>query len=189
MEPYIEPEVSEEEKEKLLEDHDFDGIRELDNPPPPWLIYLFYASIVFAGIYFFVYHVFKTGDTQNQKYDKEVAKFEASKPKENVTIKFIYDEAGLKAGEEIFATNICASCHGLLLEGNAIGPNMTDEYWIHGNSIENMLDIISNGNSLKGMSPYKDKLSQEQIIQVASFIWSKQGSNPPNAKDPQGDKY
>ena len=189
MEDHTELDVNEQEKDKLLVDHDFDGIRELDNPPPPWLVYLFYASIVFAGIYFFVYHVFKTGDTQNEKYEKEMAKFEASQSEGTLTLTFLTDDASLQAGEELFNSKTCVTCHGVQLEGNAIGPNLVDAYWIYGNSINNMVDIISNGNIQKGMTPFKDQLATEQIIQLSSFIWSKQGSNPANAKEPQGDKF
>ncbi|MFC2114533.1 cbb3-type cytochrome c oxidase N-terminal domain-containing protein [Bacteroidota bacterium] len=189
MEEYKNLEIKDEEKEKLLDDHDFDGIRELDNPPPPWLVYLFYASIIFAGIYFFSYHVFKSAPLQNDKFEQEMATFNTEKTTEHINLKFLSDEVNLQAGAAIFQSKACFSCHGLNLEGNAIGPNLTDEYWISGNTIEDLMNIITNGKIEKGMTPFKDQLTTEQMLQVASYIWSKQGSNPSNAKAPQGEKY
>jgi cytochrome c oxidase cbb3-type subunit 3 len=188
MEENKELDIRDQEKEKLLIDHDFDGIKELDNPPPPWLVYLFYASIIFAGIYFFVYHVFKTADTQEERYEEELAKFESSQPTETLKLAFTNNKEELAKGEELYNTKTCATCHGAKLEGNSIGPNLTDEYWIHGNTIENLVDIISNGNIPKGMTAFKTQMTPEEIVWVSSYIWSKQGSNPANAKEPQGEK-
>jgi cytochrome c oxidase cbb3-type subunit 3 len=96
----------------------------------------------------------------------------------------------LAAGEVIFNTKLCTTCHGKFGEGNAIGPNLTDKYWINGKgTITDVVGVITNGAAAKGMTPFKDQLSPKQILQVASFVLSKlQGSNPPNPKPPQGNK-
>ncbi len=190
-----EKQILNEEEEKLLLDYDFDGIKEFDNPPPPWLMILFYATIFFSAIYYVNMHVFKTGLTQEERYEREMEKARATFvssqtniTQETVAMEPLTDEASLKEGEEIYISHNCAACHGQNLEG-LIGPNLTDEYWIHGNKVENLVDIISNGNIQKGMTPFKDQMTTEDMVKVASFILSKQGSNPPNAKAPEGDKY
>jgi mono/diheme cytochrome c family protein len=97
------------------------------------------------------------------------------------------DEADLSAGKSIFATN-CVICHGSAGEG-LVGPNLTDEYWIHGGSLEAIVQTIKVGNPAKGMVPWEPILSEREILQVASYIRSLQGTNPPNAKAPEGERY
>ncbi len=181
-------------EEKYLLDYDFDGIKEFDNPPPPWLMVILYASIFFAAVYYVNLHVFKIGLTEEARYEREMEQAQAALAEktaqaEPVDLKVLTDPESLKAGEEIFMTKTCTACHGTNLEGNKVGPNLTDEYWIHGNKIEALVNQIKNGNLQKGMTPFKDQLSEQEILQVASFVLSKQGSNPPNAKAPEGDKY
>jgi len=183
----------EKDKVKHLE---FDGIKELKNPPPPWLMWIFYISIVFAAFYLVVYHVTKTLPLQDQEYiaELEKASLKADKQKEGdktktLEIAALTDETSIAQGKEVFSKYTCVTCHGNSGEGNQIGPNLTDEYWIHGNTFENIYNIIYNGNISKGMTPFKDQLNKEQIIKVASYILSLKGTNPTNAKAPQGEKY
>lgn len=186
-------EVFEDEKEKL-KNYEFDGIRELNNPAPPWLMGLFYISIVFSAFYLVIYHVTKAWPLQDQEYLNEIAKAEKKKLKAGFsevkpsTIIAYTDAASLAEGKEYFTKFTCATCHGQHGEG-LIGPNLTDEYWIHGNKPENLVEIITNGNISKGMTPFKNQMTQEQIIKTVSYILSLKGSNPPNAKAPQGEKY
>lgn len=174
-------------------EHEFDGIKELNNPIPPWLVYIWYISVIFSVIYFVYYHVYGLGDLQDAEYQKEMAQASAGVEKHKVetgqaSLVLITTEDGLAAGEIIYKEKLCATCHGLAGEGNAIGPNLTDKYWIHGNSIEDLYNIIYNGVPTKGMTPYKDQLSDEKILQVSSYVLKKmQGTNPPNAKEPQGE--
>jgi len=183
----------EKDKVKHLE---FDGIKELKNPPPPWLMWIFYITIVFSAFYLVMYHVTKTLPLQDQEYVNELEKSsiklnknKESQKKESSEMKVLTDAASLAQGKEFFTKFTCVTCHGNSAEGNQIGPNLTDEYWIHGNTIEKIYDIIYNGNISKGMTPFKDQMSKDQMIIIASYILSLQGSNPPNAKAPQGDKY
>ena len=182
------------EDEKLLLDYDYDGIKEFDNPIPPWLMFILYASIFFAAVYYVNLHVFKTGKTEGERYALEMERAETALAQKNgqvekVELKPLTDPQSIAAGEAIFRDKICATCHGHELEGNTVGPNLTDDYWIHGNTIENLAEMIKNGNLQKGMTPFKNQLTDKEILEVASFVLSRHGSNPPNAKAPQGDKY
>jgi cytochrome c oxidase cbb3-type subunit III len=181
--------------QKLIEDHEYDNIRELDNPPPFWLMSLFYVTVIFSVVYGAYYFWTGMGDLQEAEYNNEIAAAEINKKKEAVSgfdetnITLYTDEANLAAGAEIFATKTCVTCHGTKGEGNAIGPNMTDEYWIHGNTPEQLYQVVKNGVPAKGMTPFKGQLSEEQIVQVLSYLLLKvQGTHPENAKAPQGDK-
>jgi cytochrome c oxidase cbb3-type subunit 3 len=172
---------------------EFDGIKELNNPVPPWLMWLWYASIIFAAMYFVYYHVYKIGDLQEAEYQKQMAKANAGVEESHqasgqLDLVLLTSEDDLAAGETIFKEKLCATCHGQQGEGNVIGPNLTDKYWLHGGTVADLFEVIKNGVPAKGMTPYKDQLSDEKILQVASFILERlQGSNPPNAKEPQGE--
>jgi cytochrome c oxidase cbb3-type subunit I/II len=98
------------------------------------------------------------------------------------------DEANLTAGADIYKTN-CLACHGVAGEGNAVGPNLTDDYWIHGGSNDDIYHIIHEGYLQKGMQAWKDILSEEQMLQVTSYLISIIGSEPANAKEPQGELF
>jgi cytochrome c oxidase cbb3-type subunit 3 len=184
-------------KDKFVADHDFDGIRELANEPPYWLSFIFIISVLFAYTYLAKYHIFKSGDLQEEKYRKEMAKyapeeeesdFSSLRPKETEeNLVALSDNASLAAGHEIFKVN-CVVCH--LAQGQGlVGPNLTDEYWIHGGSYNNIVNTITNGVPEKGMISWKTQISKQQILEVASYILTLQGTNPPNPKAPQGEKY
>jgi cytochrome c oxidase cbb3-type subunit 3 len=174
-------------------EHEFDGIQELNNPIPPWLVYIWYLSVIFSVVYFVYYHVYGLGDLQDAEYERQMAQANAGVEQHKVetgeaAIVLMNSEADLAAGEVIYKEKLCATCHGMQGEGNAIGPNLTDKYWIHGNTLEEVYNVIYNGVPTKGMTPYKDQLTKEKIVQVSSYLLVKmQGTNPPNAKDPQGE--
>jgi cytochrome c oxidase cbb3-type subunit III len=185
-----------EQEKDIMFDHEYDGIRELDNKLPPWWLWMFYASIAFAVVYWGIYEI-GSGPSLTEEYDTEmvaakaevdayVAKQSDAVNENNATE--LTDEAELALGSSIFVTN-CFPCHGMNLEGNAIGPNLTDEYWIHGGGMQNLFKTIKYGVIEKGMQPWKDVLKAKDIQRVASYILSKQGTNPPNAKEPQGEKW
>lgn len=181
-----------ENEAEIMFEHEHDGIRELDNNLPPWWLYGFYLTILFAVIYT-GYYIFGPGITQAEEFN--VAMEEARVAKElymsrmdnaidetNVTL--ITDAGSLAKGKEVYISN-CAACHGQLGEGG-VGPNFADEYWLHGGGIKNVFTTVKYGVPEKGMIPWEAQLSPKQMQEVASYILSLQGTNPPNQKEPQG---
>lgn len=176
--------------------HDYDGIRELDNRLPPWWLYGFYLCVIFAGIYLYRYHVAHTAPLPTEELQiamnaaeaqkEEYLKKAANKVDEN-SVTYLSDGASLDAGKKIFTT-ICAACH-LADGGGSVGPNLTDEYWLHGGSIKDIFKTIKYGWPDKGMKSWKDDYSPVQIAQIASYVKSLQGTKPAKAKEPQGTLY
>jgi len=175
--------------------HDYDGIRELDNRLPPWWLYGFYCTILFAGVYLWRYHISHTAPLPAEEYriavqNAEVRKAEYLKKAANnvdeTTVKLLTAPADLAAGKTVFETT-CFACHGKNGEGG-VGPNLTDEYWLHGGSISDVFKTIKYGWPDKGMKSWKDDYSPSQIAQVASYVESLAGTHPDNPKAPQGVK-
>lgn len=186
-----------EKEEEIMLDHDYDGIKELDNNLPPWWKYGFYLTILVAVVYLIHYHVAGTGDLQLAEYNKEVAKAKleveefmrtSANNVDETSVKYLTASTDLDAGSKIFVAN-CVACHGKAGEGNTVGPNLTDNYWIHGGSIVDIFKTVKYGWPDKGMKSWKEDFSPMQIAQVASYIKSLVGSNPPNAKAAQGDLF
>jgi cytochrome c oxidase cbb3-type subunit 3 len=185
-----------EQEEEIILNHNYDGIKELDNSLPPWWVYMFYATIIFAVVYLVRFEVLD-GDTQEMEYDKAVlqARIELNKYKstatdlitsENVTL--LTEDKDLKRGKAIYNLN-CASCH-LGDGGGQIGPNLTDEFWILGGGIKNVFKTISNGGrDGKGMIAWNKTLKPDDIAKVSSYVISLQGTKPVKAKTPQGEKW
>ncbi|MFD0863823.1 cbb3-type cytochrome c oxidase N-terminal domain-containing protein [Sungkyunkwania multivorans] len=183
-----------EEEEEIILDHNYDGIKELDNSLPPWWLYLFYATIVFGVVYLAKYHVFN-GTTQAQEYEIEVAEARAAIEEWKKTAKdlvdvntvvLLTDASDLNAGQKIFTTN-CVACH-MADGGGGIGPNLTDRHWILGGGIKNVFRTISEGGrDGKGMIAWKQSLKPAEMAQVASYILSLQGTTPAKPKAPEGD--
>lgn len=185
-----------EEEHEIVLDHNYDGIKELDNSLPPWWVYMFYATILFGVVYLIRFHVLD-GDTQEIEYNKAVAearmeidKYKATAPNvfdiENVTL--LTAEADLKRGKAVFNLN-CASCH-LADGGGSIGPNLTDEFWILGGGIKNVFNTVYNGGrDGKGMIAWNKTLKPDDIAKVASYVLSLQGTTPANGKAAEGEKW
>jgi cytochrome c oxidase cbb3-type subunit 3 len=188
------------EKEKEIElNHNYDGIKELDNHLPPWWTGLFVGSIIWGVIYLIVYHVSETLPLQLDEYEQEVTlaneqirKLKASQPQEIIdesNLVFTNDLELIEKGKAAFLANTCATCHRPDGGGNAIGPNLTDEYWIHGGSIQNIFETIKNGVVEKGMPAWGKSMSAKDVKAAAFYIMSLQGSKPVDAKAPQGELY
>jgi cytochrome c oxidase cbb3-type subunit 3 len=182
------------EKDQIME-HQYDGIAELDNPTPPWFMYLFYITIVVGIFYLIGYHVIGNGKIMNNEYTEEVTiaekareeymkKFANSVNEDNV--KVLTDAKGVEDGKKIYTQN-CVACHGANGEG-VVYPNLTDEYWLHGGTPKAIFHTINEGVPEKGMISWKKTLNPIQVQQVLSYIVSIQGTKPANAKAPQGDK-
>ena len=185
-----------EEEDEIILDHNYDGIKELDNNLPPWWVYGFYATILFAAIYLIRFEVLG-GDNQIDEYEQAVAqaKIEIEEYKKTAkdlvdenTVELLTDASDIKAGENIFSGN-CVACHKAG-GGGGIGPNLTDDYWILGGGIKNVFHTISEGGRAgKGMIAWKTDLKPSEIAQVASYVLSLHGTHPADAKEPQGDLW
>ena len=183
------------EEKDLMMDHDFDGIVELDNPTPAWFMGLFYATITFAVVYLLNYHVFEWSPLQDEEYaiemkaaDVEKAAFLAKSGNliDENSVKLSTDPGELAAGKDIYLQN-CVACHGTLGEGS-IGPNLTDDSWIHGGTVNAIFKTLKYGVPEKGMIAWEKILSPKQTSDLSNYILSLQGSNPPNPKAPEGVK-
>jgi cytochrome c oxidase cbb3-type subunit 3 len=185
------------EEHSLILEGEYDGIKELDNPTPAWFMYLFYITIIFGIGYLLVYHVFKLAPLQYDEYKIEMAQAAKdnaaylAKSADNVnenTVKRSNDPSVLAAGHAIFTQN-CTPCHGPQGQGVVgLGPNLTDDYWLHGNRINDVFKTIKYGVQTKGMPTWEKQLTPKQISEVANFVKSLHGTNPPNPKEPQGIK-
>ena len=174
-----------------LTGHNYDGIQELDNPPPRWIMALFYITIAFAIIYGAYYFWLKQGDHQDAEYARKSAMHDAEYKMANQSTEelvLLTDASAIEDGKTIYKEMNCFACHGLNGEGNAIGPNMTDEYYLHGCKFQDVFNVIKNGEPAKGMTAFKGQMSDEKIQKVASYVMSLKGSNPANAKAAQGEK-
>ena len=184
----------EEEADRLL-DHDYDGIKELDNALPPWWKYGFIITIFVAVLYLLKYEIWHNGPNPTEEYNTEMttAKDQVdaylASMKNNVDEKTVTmaDAAGIAAGQASFAKT-CVACHGTKGEGG-VGPNLTDEYWLHGGGVGDVFKTIKYGYPDKGMQSWQSTYSPVQIQELASYVKSLKGTNPPNPKAPQGDLY
>jgi cytochrome c oxidase cbb3-type subunit 3 len=187
------------DRDELLS-HEADGIREFDNALPRWWLYGFYFTIAFSVAYIVNYHVLETPlvgySSIRAEYDADVARAVANRPAPGAgagAMALLTDQGSLEKGKAIFdgADNTCFACHRPDL-GGLVGPNLTDALWLHGCSVAEVASSIRTGFPLKGMLPYGSgkALSDEQLAQVASYVLSKRGSNPPNPKpaEPERDK-
>lgn len=185
-----------EREKEVLTDHEYDGIKELDNNLPPWWLYGFYLTIVFSVIYMFHYHVLGTGPSSEHEYQAELVAAEEAHQAylaetgavidENTVVR-IFDEELLGKAQVTFVEK-CAPCH-TPSGGGSVGPNLTDEYWIHGGSINNIFGVIKYGVPEKGMIPWQGILTPEEMQSLSSYIMSLQGSNPEGGLPPQGELY
>lgn len=176
--------------------HNYDGIRELDNRLPPWWLYGFYICIIFAGIYLWRFHVSHTGPSSIQELQIAMHQAEAqresflAKAKNNVdenTVTRLTDASDIDAGKKIFTT-MCAACHAAD-GGGGVGPNLTDDYWLHGGSIKDVFKTVTYGWPDKGMKSWKDDYSPLQIQQISSYVMTLHGTKPATPKEPQGSLY
>jgi cytochrome c oxidase cbb3-type subunit III len=180
----------------LLLDHDYDGIKELDNNLPPWWIYLFYACIGFAAIYLVRFEILGADDQEMELKKEmaqakiEVAEYMKTAPDlmDEKTVTLLTDAPSLAEGKTIFTTN-CVACHRADA-GGQIGPNLTDDKWILGGGIKNLFHTVTNGGrDGKGMIAWKGTLKPKEIQKVTSYIISLKGSNPKDPKAPEGEVW
>ncbi len=176
--------------------HDFDGIRELDNKLPPWWVGLFYGCIVYAGAYYYYYHWSGNGWSTEQEYLVEMEIGEELKSKyldkmanavNEKNVEVLDSAEDLAAGESVFKMS-CGACHGMEGQG-LVGPNLTDEYWVNGGGVKNIFETIKYGVPEKGMIAWNTQLRPQTMQQLASYILTLGGTNPPNPKAKEGKVY
>ncbi|MCA4899216.1 MAG: cbb3-type cytochrome c oxidase N-terminal domain-containing protein [Bacteroidota bacterium] len=183
-----------EKEESITFAHSYDGIKELDNHLPPWWTGLFVVTIIFGVGYLLFYHVFDTLPSQKAEYDNEVAiaqeqlkKLQAANPVAAIdenNVEATTDALALAEGKQIFL-NTCASCHRKD-GGGDIGPNLTDDYWKHGGGIKDIFKTVRHGVQGTNMIAWEGVISPEKMKNVSSYVLSLRGTNPPNAKKPEG---
>jgi len=182
-------------EQTILLDHNYDGIRELDHRMPPWLSYFFYGTVAFAVVYMVSFWVLETVPTGEAEYTAEVARAEAQIAEYQKTVaagidentaRLVTDPKALETGKALFARN-CQACHGAAGEGG-VGPNLTDEYWMHGGTVGEVFKTIKYGVPEKGMIAWQQKLKPAEIQDLSSYILSLQGTRPAGGKEPQGEK-
>jgi cytochrome c oxidase cbb3-type subunit III len=188
-----------EDEQSIELEHNYDGIRELDNHLPPWWKWLFYGTIAWSVVYLILFHLSSILPLSADEYQGEIARAEQEirlyrslQPQAQIdesSLQYNPDEKIISKGKSVFADNNCGSCHRNDGGGNTIGPNLTDEYWLHGGDIQKVFSTIKNGIVEKGMPAWGKSLSPTQVRDVSFFILSLQGSKPVNAKAPQGDLF
>jgi cytochrome c oxidase cbb3-type subunit 3 len=174
------------------EAHEYDGIRELNHHLPSWWVSLFYLTIIFSGLYF-IYYGMGFGPSLREEYLKaqqaaelraHAAALKEPPASETELRALVKDSAALSLGKSVFALR-CVSCHGAAGQGG-IGPNLTDDYWIHGGKMTQIVQTITHGVADKGMPPWGPLLKKSEIHGVAAWVKSLRGSHPPQPKAPQG---
>ena len=186
------------QEEDIMTDHDYDGIKELDNVLPPWWLYGFYITIIISIFYYT--QVFWNSEkySQSEEYATAVANGKAEVEQYKKDHPELYDDANLVAltdaadiqkGKELFASKTCTACH-LADGGGSIGPNLTDENWILGGGFKNIFNTIAKGGRPgKGMIAWESTISQKERQQLTSYILTLQGTTPANPKAPEGDVW
>lgn len=184
-----------EKEASIMLDHNYDGIKELDNHLPPWWTSLFLGTIVFAIVYLLFYHVFDSLPSQQAEYDTEVAiaqeqlkKLQAANPVaaiDETNVEATTDALALAEGKQIFL-NTCASCHRKD-GGGDIGPNLTDDYWKHGGTVKDIFKTVRHGVQGTNMIAWEGVISPEKMKNVSSYVLTLRGTNPANPKKPEGD--
>lgn len=187
-----------EKEADILLDHDYDGIKELDNNLPPWWVAFFYVTIIYAIFYYAVWPFVGIETNQHEEFKQEMAQAQADVDaylakmgdlvdENNVTV--MEGDADLAAGKEMFAVN-CVACHAADGGGNSIGPNLTDDYWLNGDgSIAEIFKMVKYGRPEKGMQSWKGNFGPKKMQQIASYVYSLNGTTPTEAKEPQGDHF
>ena len=178
--------------------HEVDGIKEYDNPMPGWLMAIWWGSLIFSAGYLMFFALNFGEGTMDAEYRQQTqeavtsvqAYFDANPlvpPRPADLLAGAVNEAVLDAGAARFARS-CAACHGDRAQG-LIGPNLTDDRWIHGGSVEQIFQTVAKGWPAKGMPPWGRALTPDELAAVVSYVRSLQGSNPPGPRAPEGDVF
>ena len=188
------PNENKPDQDHLLE-HSYDGIQEFDNPMPRWWVYLFWATIIFSILYFFNVPGFGVGKGRIADYDRDIAAAASADAKRKAAqpagasgeqlAAMTKDASVVALGKQVFGQN-CAACHRADA-GGQIGPNLADDYWLHGGTLEQIHKTVVDGVLEKGMPPWGKVLKPNQVDAVVAYVYTLRGTNPPDPKAPQGD--
>lgn len=178
------------DRDENLLDHDYDGIRELDNRLPEWWLFLFFATIIFSFVYYLHYEV-AGGPDSDQELATSMARIQSLKKAgpsfTEEKLAALFTDEGVKQGHEVFAAK-CAMCHGPD-GGGLIGPNLTDNHWLHGKGTRlDVAKVIGEGVVSKGMPAWAEQISEGELVAVAAYVYSLKGRNVPGGKPPQGEE-
>lgn len=186
-----------EKEEEIMTDHDYDGIRELDNVLPPWWLAGFYITIAIS-IFYYIMVLFTDKYDQDVEFEKAMAEGKAAVEQYKKDNPELFDDANLEPltspadiakGKELFASKTCTACH-LDDGGGSIGPNLTDDYWILGGSFHDIMNTIAKGGRPgKGMIAWESTINQKERQQIASYILTLRGTTPANPKEPEGELW
>jgi cytochrome c oxidase cbb3-type subunit 3 len=177
-----------------LLDHSYDGIQEYDNPLPRWWLAIFWATIIFTPLYVLYFH-FGGGMLATERYDQEMIAFYDKQAEqllalgeitESTLVDLMADTSMMNGGKKIFQSK-CATCHGMFGEGG-IGPNLTDDYWLHGSQLMDVYATVRDGIPAKGMLAWERQLRPAELMAVSSYVGTLLGTDPPNPKEPQGNQ-
>jgi cytochrome c oxidase cbb3-type subunit 3 len=178
-------------EDRPIMDHEYDGIQEYDNPMPRWWLLLFLVTIILVPVYYFAPGDIGHGAKKAEMYEKEMAAFRAAHPDFGTTTvtaeemaRIVADPAQVATGKALFAAN-CVACH-LADGGGLIGPNLTDDSWIHGGTPLEVRATINDGVLAKGMPPWGKVLQPDQVSALAAFVRSLQGTRPAKPKAAEG---
>jgi len=187
-----EPEVL--DQDHIL-DHSYDGIQEYDNPLPRWWLAIFWATIIFTPLYILYFH-FGGGMLATERYDEAMIAFYDKQAEqllafgeisEGTLVDLMADSSMMNGGRKVFQSK-CATCHGVFGEGG-IGPNLTDEFWLHGGQFMDIYRAVREGVPSKGMLAWERQLRPAQLMAVSSYVGSMLGNQSPNPKAPQGERF
>lgn len=177
-----------------LLDHNYDGIQEYDNPLPRWWLAIFWATIIFTPLYILYFH-FGGGMLAQERYDQEMIAFYDKQAEELLAlgeireitlVDLMADPSMMNGGKKIFQAK-CATCHGIFGEGG-IGPNLTDDYWLHGGQLMDVYRTVREGVPAKGMLAWDRQLRPAELMAVSAYVGTLLGTDPPNAKAAQGER-
>jgi cytochrome c oxidase cbb3-type subunit 3 len=177
------------EQDRLIE-HEYDGIQEYDNPMPRWWVLSFWATIIYSVLYLLNVGPFGIGQGRMADYEANLAAWRTAHPVDGapadstVLLAVAADPVQVAAGKVTF-TSYCAPCHGAD-GGGVIGPNLTDDAWLHGAAITHIHQVVSEGVPAKGMPAWKRQLTPDQVNAVVGYVWSLRGTTPAAPKAPEG---
>jgi len=181
--------MSAEQEESKLMDHCYDGIQEYDNPMPGWWSWTFIGTIVFSTVYYFIVTMAGGQFSANASYDRAVMadlmKQGGTLQGDTATIKkLMNDKNSMAAGQSVFMAN-CVACHGRSGEG-LIGPNLTDEKYIHVKKLDDIIDVVNKGRNNGAMPSWANRLSNNEQVMVSAYVASLRGQNKSGPRPAEG---